>query len=538
MYKFRTLAFSVIVGLLVFASCTGDLTEQTFSSVTQENNTFKTDDFPNAIGSVYSNMHGLTGFFNYFTQEITTDEMVQPANASGWDDGGRYKRMHLHTWTPLQDHVSSLWSTLYQGVLHANRIIAGLEDGTIQVPQGVTKEAAMSEMRTARAFYYWLIMDNFGSAPLVTDASKGSGDLPSKTSREKIYQFVVAELTESIPNLSEKNNQLMYGRFNKWAAKTLLASVYLNAEIYTGTAQWDKVIEQANDIIESQKYQLASDYKNPFRVHNEDSPEIIFAIPYDEVNATGFLLGQISLHAALKKKFQMQATPWGAGAAKAVPQFGALYDSTDKRLEKTWVTGYQFAPNGDTLRGSYDDSGKPLNFTRTMKNGIYTSEDAGWRVQKFEIEEGAQANLNNDFPIFRYARVLMMKAEALLRTGKPSQAANIVSEVRMRAFDDPSEATVTAADLTKDSEYDYGYWEDFEIVDEGDTSPVQYGGFLDELGREFAAEMYRRRDMIRFGIYTKKSWLSHKPNGDYRTVYPIPQDVVQANPNLKQNENY
>jgi hypothetical protein len=132
----------------------------------------------------------------------------------------------------------------------------------------------------------------------------------------------------------------------------------------------------------------------------------------------------------------------------------------------------------------------------------------------------------------------MMKAEALLRTGRAAQAASIVSQVRQRAFDDPSKANVTASTLQQDSEYDYGYWENFEIVDEGDQSTIQYGWFLDELGREFAAEMFRRRDMIRFGVFTEKSWLSHRPNGDYRTVFPIPQGVVQSNPNLEQNSDY
>lgn len=540
MNKFKLLFIPslLIVGLLIFNSCTKDLNEKTFSSITQETNTFSEDDFESAIGPVYSNMRGLNGFYNYFVQEITTDEMVQPANASGWDDGGRYKRMHQHTWTALQAHVNSLWGTLYQGVIHANRIIAGLENGTIQVPSDITKKAAVSEMRAVRAFYYWLILDNFGDAPLVTKRSGSSTTLPSKTKREDIYKFVVDELKASIPNLSEKADKSMYGRFNKWTAKTVLAAVYLNAEVYTGNAQWDKVITQTNDVIASGKYQLASDYKDPFRVNNQNSQENILAIPYDAINGGGLFLAVISFHAELKKKFQMQATPWGAGSAKAVPQFGSIYDPDDKRLDKTWIKGMQFAANGDTLRQQYDDVGEPLVFSRKMKNGIYTSEDAGWRIGKFEIEKGAQASLNNDFPIFRYSRVLMMKAEALLRTGKETEAADIVSQVRMRAFDDASKARVTAADLTKDSEYDYGYWENFEIVDEGNTDPVQYGGFLDELGREFAAEKFRRRDMIRFGVYTKKSWLSHRPNGDYRRVFPIPQDVVQSNPNLKQNPNY
>lgn len=543
MQRFKYLIPLLIIGLLVTAnSCTQDLTEQTYSSITQQNNKFTKKDYPKAIGPVYSNIRGLVaGWFGLFdTQEVGTDEMAQPANASGWSDGGIYLKMEKHTWTPLTPQISTLWNTLYKGVIHSNRIIGNLKDGKIKVPDGTSKDAAIAEMRTARAFYYWLIMDNFGDAPLVTDPKSKSTELPSKTSREKIYQFVVKELKESIPKLSESAGQEMYGRFNKWSAKTLLATVYLNAEVYTGTTHWDKVISETNDIINSGKYQLAQSFEDPFKVHNENSNEIIFSIPFDENNATGFDIEQnVSFHVALKKKFQLTTTPYGAGSAKMVPQFGAVYDSlNDKRYYQTWLMGYQFAPNGDTLRGAYDDAGEALYFSRKFKDGVYTSEDAGFRIQKWEIEKGALGSLNNDFPFFRYSRVLMMKAEALLRTGEASQAASIVSQVRMRDFNNPTNATVTAADLTKDSAIDYGYWQNFQVADQGNTEAVKYGGFLDELGREFACEMFRRRDMIRFGIYTKKSYLAHRPQGDYRSVFPIPQDVVQSNPNLKQNPDY
>lgn len=537
MFKNRLLISIGMICTMFIIGCTDDLTQTPFSSVTEENVTFSKDDFQQVYGPVYSNMRGLHGFHNYFTQEITTDELAQPGNASGWIDGGTFHRMILHSWTAEQAHVSALWGTLYQGVLHANRIIDNIENEKVQLPDGVTQESILSEMRTARAFYYWLLLDNFGDVPLVTSLTEGN-EMPDKTPREEVYQFVVDELTNSIPNLSEDVNQQMYGRFNKWAGKALLASVYLNAEVYTGTAQWDKVIQQTDDIINSGKYMLEQDYSAPFKVQNQSSEEIIFAIPFDQINGGGFNIAVISFHASLKDKFQMQSTPWGAGSAKAVPQFGDLYNPDDKRLDKTWLNGLQFSHNGDTLRGQYEMAGEPLVLSQTMKDGLFTSEMAGWRVGKFEIAEGATSSLSNDFPFFRYARVLMMKAEALLRTGNASQAAAIVSEVRMRAFDSPNEAQVSASDLTSDSDYNYGYWEDFQIVDEGNTDPIQYGGFLDELGREFALEMYRRRDMIRFGIYTKKSWLSHKPNGDHRVVFPIPQGVVETNPNLEQNPNY
>ena len=135
----------------------------------------------------------------------------------------------------------------------------------------------------------------------------------------------------------------------------------------------------------------------------------------------------------------------------------------------------------------------------------------------------------------------MMKAECLLRTGKADEAATIVTEVRQRAFKSaPEKAVVTGADLLKGSVYDYG------VRDNRDTpantfeggADIQYGRFLDELAWEFNQEGRRRQDMIRFGVYTQKSWFSHTPNGDYRVLFPIPQREIDANANLKQNPGY
>lgn len=133
----------------------------------------------------------------------------------------------------------------------------------------------------------------------------------------------------------------------------------------------------------------------------------------------------------------------------------------------------------------------------------------------------------------------MMKAECLLRTGSANEAAEIVTQVRKRAFkNNPEKANVTSEQLLGNSKYNYGYVENYKIVDKGNSTPVEFGGFYDELGYEFACEWIRRRDMIRFGTYTSKSWLSHKPVGDKTSVFPIPQTVIDSNPNLEQNPDY
>lgn len=517
-------------------SCDNNLDERIFSELTEES--YNYTNAYQAIGITYANMRGLISHTHYYmAQESTSDAIVMPANASGWDDGGIYRRMHLHTWNSENVQLSNMWNTYYAGVINSNRVLDQLESGKVPPPAGVTKESLIGEVRAVRAFFYWLLVDNFGDVPLITTRTD---ELPEKTSRKEVYQFVVKELTEAIPALSEESSPLYYARFNKWAAKTLLANVYLNSEVYAGETKWAEAIRECDDIIASGKYRLEANLKGAFVTENQGSPEIIFAIPFDENQAGGFSVHMFSMHGSMRSKYNMLATPWGAGSAKGITQFIETYQAGDERLKAYWNTGPQFAADGVTpLLGSYDQGGKPIVLSKELPDGIYTGEAEGYRVNKFEIKSATQGSLSNDFPFFRYAQVLMIKAECLLRTGKDAEAAALVSEVRKRAFSaDPSKAVVSAGDLTQNSSYQYGYVENYKITDPGDTSPVLFGRMLDELGWEFIWEGHRRRDMIRFGVYTTKSWLSHKPAGTYRAVFPIPQIALNSNPKLVQNPAY
>ena len=145
--------------------------------------------------------------------------------------------------------------------------------------------------------------------------------------------------------------------------------------------------------------------------------------------------------------------------------------------------------------------------------------------------------LDTDIPLFRYSEVLMMKAECLLRLGK-SGAGQLVTEVRERAFkNNPKKAMVTDEELKANSAYQWGYVENYQITEKGDQTPVNLGRLFDERCWEFVWEGHTRRDMIRFSLYTTKSWLSHKPIGD-NIVFPIPQEALNSNPKLIQNPNY
>jgi len=531
-----------IILLLTFVGC-NDLSETVYSDVTMNGYNYKASEIYSVIGPVYQNMRDFTNPWNYTgVNENTTDILCQPANSSGWDDGGIFKRMHMHTWTSEEVQINNLWSTLYTGVLHANRIIGQLESKSVPIPSDESYESFIAEMKVARAFYYWLLIDNFGDVPFITP---GSQELPVKTARALIYEAIVSDIESSMSNLNSENNSKMYGRFNKWGAKALLANLYLNAEVYTGTTAWDKCLSECNDIIASSKYSLEPNYTDCFWAHNENSVETIFAIPFDEIYGGGLYVAA-TLDAASKDKYNLADSPWGCGAVKAVSQFIDTYDSDDSRVDGTWEHGLQFAADGVTpLLGLFDKKGQQINYSKNITNGLFTTEDEGYRVIKFKPEMGARFNLNNDFPFFRYAQVKLMKAECLIRTGQADAAAVIVTEIRQRAFKaHPEKAIVTGDQLIADSKFNWGYYvKDYGTttpggLDKGDQTQVQYGGFYDELGYEFACEATRRRDMIRFGTYTTKSWLSHKPNGAYRTLFPIPQSAIDANSSLVQNMGY
>jgi starch-binding outer membrane protein, SusD/RagB family len=519
-------AFLVAAAVLNGTGCT-KLDETVYDRVLAEEFTPTEKDIPAIIGPVYTVLRGMHASWhgNFDLQEESADIIVTPTRPNGWYDGGTYQRMHQHAWNQVQTQPNNLWNNSYNGINNANRVIYQIESGEVPVSSG--KENIIAELKAARAYYYYNLLDNHGNVPIVTNFKDVT--LPEQKTRQQVYDFVVKELTDNIPLLSDKADQTTYGRFNKWAAKGILAKVYLNAGVYTGTPQWDKVIQECNDIIASGKYILESDYKAPFRTENQNSKELIFAVPYDEIQATQFNLHMKTLDPVQRFVYSMAAEPWGGNAA--VPQFIDTYDADDSRLKDTWIMGPQINATTGAVA---------INYVKHLDGLALSGSNQGYRIGKYEIKAGATGALSTDYPIVRYSDVLMMKAEALLRTGKADEAAVIVTQVRQRAFkSNTAKATVTGAQLQMGSSYKYGYWnKDGTISDLQGGADIQYGRFLDELGWEFAAEGRRRQDLIRFGIFHTKTWFNHRPSAATRTLFPIPEAELVKNSKLKQNLGY
>jgi len=512
-------------GLLLLISSCYDMDETVYSEVTEGTFTATDDDVVALMASGYTPLRFIMGWQGLFdVQEEPGDIIITPTRPNGWDDGGTYKQMHFHTWNNLQWQPRNVWLTAYEAINNINRVLLQIEKGLLPV----NEEQAISvnaELRALRALWYSILCDTHGNVPLVITYSD---EIPVQNTRKEVYNFIIDEINDVLPNLSTEVNKSTYGRMTKWAAYQLLARMYLNAEVYTGSDEWAKCINACDTIILSKLFELENEYSDIFKEDNESCSETVFAVPYDRIYGKGWNAHMKQLLPDHRYVFNMTTQPWGGSSAN--PQFINSYDPDDKRFDATWL-------HGDQINAT--DGSVVMTLVNKMPSIYYCEFEEGYRVRKYEIVNGCQSNMSNDLPYFRYTDVIMMKAECLLRTGKSAEAAILVSEVRERDFDDPNKATVTGTQLEGNTTINYGTLDlDGNIDDAGDQTPVLYGRFLDELGWEFAAEFRRRTDLIRFGVFQTKNWYNHTPQGDHTVLFPIGLEELNTNPNLEQNPGY
>jgi starch-binding outer membrane protein, SusD/RagB family len=298
----------------------------------------------------------------------------------------------------------------------------------------------------------------------------------------------------------------------------LLAKLYLNAKVFTGEDHWQDCIDACNAILNPDKYSLDQNWNDPFRVHNEESNENIFVVPFDASNAAQFNFIEQNFHEnILFAKYGVEYYGWHKISTQE--SFYDLYKPDDRRINQ-WAVGLQTYKdeNGDDQSVLMWDGETPMDVTPNIDMLInYDGGEAqGAMNMKYEVEYGGLENMNNDMVVFRLADIMMMKAECLMRLNgnvATQEAVDLVNAVRARSFasGDP-DARYTQASLTMNE-------------------------LLDERGREFAYEMHRREDLIRFDKFTDAWW--EKPVSDEtHEIYPVPFDIVTANPSLTQNPGY
>ena len=496
MKKYLIITIGLIAALL--SSCT-DLSNKLYDRIPSENYPENETQAALMMIPVYKPLQDYLDNGGYwFAQELTSDEMVCPTRNTDWDDGGKWRVLHQHTWTNDVEAINSMWYRFYKGIYEANKIIEYLQPAADKGNQ--TASLTIAKAKVMRDFYYWNAIDNYGDVPYVTSFSNAPEN-PTKEDRAVIWQNIVDELESVISQIPVEGSKY---NVTKGMAFTLLAKLYLNAEVYTGTPQWEKADAYCDSVINLGVYSLESDPLAPFVTNNENSPENIFTIGYDEDTYQGFNLHMRTLHYESQKTFNMTVQPWNGFAV--MEDFYNSFDDNDKR-KKMFLVDTQYSYTGEVLTdpGANNDTLVFNPHIPALKmDASYTLDQirmSGARVVKFEVKLGASANLSNDFPIFRYADVLLMKAETQIRMHGAGAGDQWINMIRERAgLSDLSGATLD--DL------------------------------LLERGHEMFWEAQRRMDLIRFGKFLDAWWEKDADDSPSRTVFPIPQWVIDANPNL------
>ena len=466
---------------------------------------------PAELGSVYSVLNGFTDQSNiYALQEHSTDEMMGPTRGTDWGDFGTWRKLHQHTWDPFHNQINGTWDQLNTGIYRATQVIEKATDNRIK-----------AEASFLRAFFMFQVVDLFGQQPF-REISDSPETNPKVFTRIEATNLIIKDLEFAEANLLAGAP----GKANKAAAQAMLAKVYLNKAVYTSTtgggsytfakADMDKAIDYTNRITGKS---LTAIYFNNFAPENSTlSSELIFVIPNEEGAAIG------NVQNRFRMTLHYNQTPGGWNGFTTLADFYKSFEPNDQRiggsfpgltdkigLKSGFLVGQQFGPKNTPLQ---DRSGNPLVFTENA-NLLFSTENQGIRVVKYIPKPNATNDniieqAGNDYVFLRFADVLLMKAEAILRGGTNPQgqsALAIVNSIRTIRGATPLN------DLTESS-------------------------LLAERGRELYWEGWRRNDQIRFGTFNNPVDQRSNKSDVSRNLFPIPQRAVDTNPNLKQNPGY
>ena len=472
---------------------------------------------PNAVEGILSRLYGsfaLSGADGPGSSDISDDAGESPflrgivnlqdfaadAMKNRWGDNGLDQLTTTSNWTPENKFFRYLYNRIFFTIPQCNNLLSILPNVDVE-----NKEAIISEVRFLRALANFYLIDVFGKGVLATEENFGQSEPLPEASREELFNFVESELIAIEPLLLSSNT---YGRATKGAAQMLLAKLYLNAEVYTGTPRYSDAATYVSKVILDGPYSLATDFVSIFSADNDTSNEIIFPLIADAQvsqsygNTTYIVNG--SLNSDTTPLAQFGATEgWGGHRSSKAwySLFGDLGTSTDTRASLFWTTGHNY------------------------EMADYKEWTDGYPVVKFRNTNFSGTSLPSsfsptDFPLFRLADAYLIYSECAVRGAAGTDmgtAVQYVNAVRNRS----NASSVTQADLT-----------------------LQF--IIDERARELNLEGHRRTDLIRFGIFTGGSylwpWKGGVVNGtsipDYYDLYPIPSSALQANPNLTQNPGF
>lgn len=522
---------TIVLGLslLLLSSCVNDLdttpkVEITYEQLLQQD--------PNAIQGLVSKIYGtfalsgasgpgstdtpgddagespfLRGIVNL--QDFSADDMK-----NRWGDNGLDQLTTTSNWDNNNKFFRYLYNRVYYTVPQCNNLISVLNNVEV-----ANEETYRSELRFLRSLAYYYLIDCFGKGALVTENDLGNSNPKVESTRIQLYRYVESELLDIQNKLPVTNG---YGRANKAAARMLLAKLYLNAKVYTGTAEYQKALQYITLVINEGGNVLAPNFKSLFSADNNVTAaknEIIYALIADTESSQSYgnttYLVNGSLSADTMPLAQFGATDgWGGHRATKAwyGLFGnsaqALEASSDDRAHLFWTNSNDVDP---TKRHSFE-----MNDYKKWTDGFPSTKFSN---VNFASPTVATKFSGTDFPLFRLADAYLIYAECVLNSagGDNTVALGYVNAIRTRSNATP----IPLSDMTLDF-------------------------ILDERARELNFEGHRRTDLIRFGKFSGGNYVwpwkgGVKEGTSIPTTYdlfPIPLKALQANSNLTQNPGY
>lgn len=499
------------------------------------------------MADVYFQLRDCFGRRYMELQSLSSDEYTAVSYGGGWYDSGAYAHPSFHNFT-AEDATLDWMGILTAGCAKANRIIensGGNEAGEIVAPA-----------RAMRAFFHFIMMDCWGDAPILDHALK-DGELVDRSPRAKVALFIENELKAIMPQLPEEVSDNTYGKPTKWMAMALLAKLYINWPVYTAASvdQYDAATatnEKLNDCIalcdsitDSGYFDLNTtttgeiiSYAKKFGPTNGSHiKDFIYAMPYDTWTAQGMQYGRARTWKqagdVAKSYYGMKLNSSAGGYIALTPDFVDLFnlagDERNSRILKGTVYVYNSNTYEPTTEVAKDLNGDPIVLSQDIElvtdydtqlnvgDNIHGYNQGCRSVKFFVIDDDYKnsRNQSNDLPIFRYADILLTKAEAILRGGTATKSDTPLSLLnKIRDYVHAERATTATLD-----------------------------DIYDERGREFLDENWRRNDMIRFGHF-EDEYFPHthdfaEANFDKtRRIFPLHRDMLNTNPNWKQNPGY
>ena len=455
------------------------------------------------------------GFSSYLRQYFQLQELPTDEAVIGWGDAG-LPDLHNMNWTTSNQFNRAMFNRIFYQVALCNEFIRETSDEKLS-GRGVTganlEEAKRyrAETRFLRALSYWHAIDLYGNVPFVTEQNEVGFFFPEQVPREELFSYLESEL-KAIENELVDPRQNEYGRADKAAAWTLLTKLYLNAEVYTGQQRYTDAVTYAKKAIDA-GYTLTPEYDQLFLADNDKNRnEIIFPVTFDGLRTQTYGGTTFLAHAAVGGN--MIVTSYGIDGG-----WGGL------RTTKNIVNLFPDANGTADERANFHTNGQDIEIDEI---GTFTE---GYPITKYKnITSTGQIGkhpgkvfVDIDFPMFRISDVYLMYAEAVLRGGTGgtvAEAVNYINLIRSRAYNGTA-GNITAAQLTLDF-------------------------ILDERARELNWEGHRRTDLIRYGRFTGSNYLWPWKGGvkegraveEHRKLFPIPEQDIVANPNLKQNTGY